>query len=301
MNRDLKFDKKRGRVKYCPCGKSNKDGKFSPFRGYDNRGKCFSCDKVFWPDSKITSTFSYPKKESSTPKTSFMKFESVLKSCKHYGQNSLAKWMMDKLGDAEAQKLFGMYYLGSSKKWEGASVFWQIDIDGKVRTGKIMGYDHTGHRVKEPRSLITWVHSHLRLTDYNLQQCFFGEHLLLQNPSALVCIVESEKTAMICKAYFPECVWLATGGKSGCNFYSKSVNGVLKNRSVILFPDEGAYELWLDKSTTIPARQVEVSKHLEDSGPQFKGCDMADILLETPISVYQKSIIGEKGANRESF
>ena len=28
---ELKFDKKRNRVKFCPCGKDNKDGKFVPY------------------------------------------------------------------------------------------------------------------------------------------------------------------------------------------------------------------------------------------------------------------------------
>lgn len=304
MKKQLKFDQKRGRVKHCPCGKSNKDGKFSPFIGYIDRGKCFSCDRMFWPESDMDVTFSNLPCTKPRPKTSFMKFESVMGSCKGYSQNNLAAWMMEKLGKADALELFDMYYLGSSKKWKGASVFWQIDVDGNVRTGKIMGYDKSGHRIKEPRSLITWVHSHLKLKDYNLEQCFFGEHLLTQYPSALVCIVESEKTAMICKAYLPEHIWLATGGKCGCNFYSKSVNRVLKGRNVILFPDEGAYDLWLEKSTAIPAKNLEVSNHLESlgsSGSRFKGCDVADILLETPIAVYQNSTYGERSANRESL
>ena len=46
----LDFDsKKRFRVKICPCGKSNKDGKFVPYVGYENKGFCHSCGKTFIP------------------------------------------------------------------------------------------------------------------------------------------------------------------------------------------------------------------------------------------------------------
>jgi len=43
----MEFDKNRKRVKQCPCGKSNKDGKFSPFVGYIDKGYCHGCSKFF--------------------------------------------------------------------------------------------------------------------------------------------------------------------------------------------------------------------------------------------------------------
>ncbi len=45
------------------------------------------------------------------------------------------------------------------------AVFWQVDVKGRIRTGKIMLYDpKTGHRVKEPHSYVCWVHSELKLS-----------------------------------------------------------------------------------------------------------------------------------------
>ena len=44
--------------------------------------------------------------------------------------------------------------------WNGSTVFWQIDVRGNVRAGKIMGYDaETGHWIKEPFKQVNWVHS----------------------------------------------------------------------------------------------------------------------------------------------
>lgn len=36
----------------------------------------------------------------------------------------------------------------------------------------------TGHRVKEPQAFVSWAHSELKLQDFHLKQCLFGEHLL---------------------------------------------------------------------------------------------------------------------------
>ncbi len=36
----------------------------------------------------------------------------------------------------------------------------------------------TGHRVKEPQAFVSWAHSELKLLDFHLKQCLFGEHIL---------------------------------------------------------------------------------------------------------------------------
>lgn len=182
------------------------------------------------------------------------------------------------------------------KKWGGSTVYWQIDWQGNVRTGKIMLYDSTtGHRIKEPRSYVSWVHTELNLQDYNLKQCLFGEHLLSDNPTKSVAIVESEKSALIATHYMPEFTWLATGGMHGC-FKADAVSA-LKGRSVMLCPDLGAKDVWkskLDLLTPICAKVV-----LSDSLEQYatdeqrkKGLDIADFLLmtETPAMILQKMI-----------
>lgn len=100
--------------------------------------------------------------------------------------------------------------------WNGSTVFWQIDVRGNVRAGKIMGYDAvTGHRIKEPFSQVNWVHSVRKVPDFHMKQCLFGEHLLSDTSAAMsakpVAIVESEKTALVAALFIPDFVWLATG------------------------------------------------------------------------------------------
>lgn len=175
-------------------------------------------------------------------------------------------------------------------------IFWQIDITGKVRTGKIMQYNpETGKRIKHESGAIDWVHSKLKKSgklteDYNLQQCFFGEHLLTIYPEATVCIVESEKSALISAAIFPNFIWLATVGIQGL---AADKCKVLEGRTVILYPDLNAFDKWSDKARIIEKEtdcKISVSNLLEDiSTPEAKskGLDVADFMiyqLKAPLS-----------------
>ncbi|HTE25360.1 DUF6371 domain-containing protein [Flavitalea sp.] len=144
--------------------------------------------------------------------------EYVQKTMSGYDRNNFSTFLEGLFGRAITSELIGRYFLGTSKHWPGATVFWQIDNEGKVRAGKVMGYIATnGRRVKEPVSQITWVHSLLKgekeLAEFNLKQCFFGEHLFAKAPCKPIAIVEAEKTAIIASIFFPEFTWLANWRK----------------------------------------------------------------------------------------
>ncbi len=204
-------------------------------------------------------------------------------SLKRYDINPLYKYISGMFGDKETSRLFSLYYIGTAMKWNGSTVFWQIDVKGYVRAGKIMRYDEqSGHRIKDGSPAVTWVHSELKLKDFNLIQCFFGEHLLRVNPRAHVMIVESEKTALICNHFLPEYVWLATGGMNGC--LNGNAAKVLKGRDVTLYPDLGAFDKWSDKMQVLKSicSTVQISALLEENATKDQhdsGLDIADFFL----------------------
>lgn len=178
---------------------------------------------------------------------SFIPLEYFNASLAHFEKNPLYKYLCRVFGEAEAQRVFHLYHVGTSAKWGGATVFWQIDANEQVRSGKIILYNsETGHRVKEPHSYVSWAHRELQLKDFNLKQCLFGEHLLIRYPDAPVILVESEKTAIVMSHFIPNYVWVATGGINGC-FKEEFVHS-LKGRDVTLIPDLGATQLWKEKS-----------------------------------------------------
>lgn len=183
--------------------------------------------------------------------------------------------------------LFDLYGVGSSKHWQGATVFWQTDYEGRIRAGKIMLYNAaTGRRVKQPFNHIQWAHTVMKLPDFKLVQCFFGEHLLVRFPEKPVGIVESEKTALVCAAHAPEMVWLATSGKNGCRWTDPDVFSVLRSRKITLYPDLGAFDDWKAKAQTLSkilSQPIGVSNHLEKictETERANGWDLADFFIE---------------------
>lgn len=201
-------------------------------------------------------------------------------------QSNFVRFLCEFLTTEQINSIGEKYALGATKNKE--IIYWQIDIKGKVRTGKIMQYDPlTGKRIKHESGAIDWVHNKLKKTgtlpeDYNLQQCFFGEHLLGLHPEAVVCIVESEKSALISAAIFPEQVWLATGGIGNLTIEKCQV---LKGRNVILYPDLNAFVKWSEKAKEIQKQcncTVSVSNILEiNATPLAKaqGLDIADFII----------------------
>lgn len=210
----------------------------------------------------------------------------VERSLSHYEINPLYRYLCNVFEEEETIHLFQLYRIGTSAKWGGSAVFWQIDINGLVRTGKIMCYNpENGHRIKEPQAFVSWAHSELRMPDFHLKQCLFGEHLLKRSTSSPVMLVESEKTAVIMSHFIPDYSWLATGGKNGC--FNCDAMQVLQGRDVTLIPDLGATEQWKAKSSLLSGicKKASVSDILERIATdehRNKGLDIADFFLFSP-------------------
>ncbi|NLB77981.1 MAG: hypothetical protein GX796_03800, partial [Clostridiaceae bacterium] len=197
------------------------------------------------------------------------------------------------------------YHIGVTKRRD--VIFYQIDTQGRCRTGKIMKYDReTGHRIKDEGTggRITWVHSVLKQSrdpglrlpeDWELTQCLFGEHLLRQYPLKPDALVESEKTAVICSSFWPEYIWLATGGKSQLNDRLQ----VLRGRKVVAFPDVDGFSEWKEKLSQVRGVDITVSDVLEESATfedRARHVDIADLLIRqhrkehmaiTPVEKYE--------------
>lgn len=175
------------------------------------------------------------------------------------------------------------YQLGATPMRE--VIFWEIDYNLRIRTGKIMAYDMmTGKRDKTGRG-INWIHAKWKgrkgvPKDFNLKQCLFGEHLLNLFPLYPVAVVESEKTAILGFSLYPNYVWVATGGKSNTDIMKMKV---LKDRKVILFPDADGFEKWFENAKSYDFCEVTVSDVLEkyaDEEDKRNKIDIADVFIE---------------------
>jgi rubredoxin len=247
--------------------------------GFHYKPKQFFEDNNISFDTKVFHKFKPTFKPK--PETSFINLEVMQKSKASKQPNFFIDFLAS-LWDYEiAYYLADKYNIGTSKLWNGATVFFQVDESNKLRTGKIMLYDPSnGKRVKEPYNYINWVHKALRLENFNLEQCLFGQHLLHEDKNKPIAIVESEKTAIIASVYLPEFIWLACGSATNLN---KAKTKVLKGRNVVLFPDLKCYDLWRDKIPHLTKLATfRTSTLLEEratASDKKDGLDLADFLI----------------------
>jgi len=246
-----------------------------------------------------------PRMQTQEPEPEPYYFDQALvkNTWRHYSMNNLYLFMAKNFGHENAKNLFLDYGVGTAKLWKGATVFWQMDIEGRPRDGKLMMYDaETGHRSKEEQYHVNWVHSLMKIDKDRIRQCFFGEHLIgqEQNLTKKVAIVESEKTAMIASFYLPKCVWIATGGKDG--MFRQANLSIFQRREVIFFPDLGMTDNWREKAITLQRQGIKASvydfleRNASDEDRQA-GLDIADYLLQVkPLEYLFQSIKEEDPA-----
>lgn len=233
------------------------------------------------------------------PQISYLPYDWVKQSMQRFDINPLYQHLTNVTGKEKTDQLFELYKVGTTSKiWNEATVFWQINRDGNVRTGKIMGYDaKTEHRIKKPFNQINWGHSVRKIPDFHMKQCLFGEHLLADASSSArtVVIVESEKTALVAILFIPDLIWIATGGMFGC--FNGEAMQVLRGRKVVIFLDLKATNEWRRKVQILQSicKSAICSDLLENMATdelQEAGLDIADFLLmeDTPQMILQKMI-----------
>jgi len=243
--------------------------------------------KQYFQDNNILVDTPQPKANKPQPispqtkPVSFVPIEVFKASLKAHETNHFVQFLINLFGVDVAIQLVSRYFIASSKHWNGSTVFWQIDIQGKVRTGKIMLYSPTtGKRIKEPFNHINWVHSILKQPEFELKQCLFGEHLLIDKTKP-VAIVESEKTAVIASIYLPQFIWVSVGSLTNLNAEKCTV---LMGRTVTLFPDLNGFDKWSSKANELSHIAIfTVSDLLERKATEaekIQGFDLADYLIK---------------------
>ena len=210
--------------------------------------------------------------------------ELVTRNLASFKQSNLFLFFASLFGEIDASNLCKRYGVGSCDYYgEGTTLFIQRDINGNIRQVKVILYvPGTGKRNrepgKEPRIIGRQV---LNNVDVNLQQTFFGCHLLT-NDTRTVAIVESEKTAMICSLPYPQFLWIATGGKNGASLTNPAINIVLKGREIHLFPDVDGIEEWHKAAAELQDQGFEVFLNDTMAANAESGSkeDIADLILQ---------------------
>ena len=231
-------------------------------------------------------------------------------------RNNLARWLCTQFPEEQVAEVLARYRTGSTR--DGRIIYWQIDEHGQVRAGKVMAYDLDGHRKKDGKVNVCWVHSMkidgIRFDEMLAPQCLFGEHLINVDVNAndnchpedihreaqstlsfssslalqaatlpLVMLVESEKTALFMSLVCPDRVWLATGGEA---HFKASMLAPLIGLEVTVYPDADALHDWYTRAVEMN-RTLGTHLHIptgyynlmDHDEARREGWNLADILL----------------------
>jgi hypothetical protein len=266
----------------CPqCGKKRFVKYIETETGHYTDSKYGRCDRQdscgykLYPNDNSIVYYNYITPKPIEP--SFIEKDIFQATLSNYELNPLVTYLINNYNNDEVNETIDKYKVGTSKMNNGATIFWQMDNTGNIRTGKIMAYDiTTGKRIKDKNIIaISWVHYKLKKPKESIRQCLFGLHLLNDNIKQ-VAIVESEKTALIMSIEFPNHTWMSTGSLQGFKY---DYLAPLKGKVIIAFPDKGGYNKWKNTADTLNniGFNIEVSKLLEKIEYE-DGWDLVDIL-----------------------
>lgn len=303
------IDLKKKGVRYlglCPFHEDRHIGSFVVYpRG--NCFKCFSCDakggvvdflmmheRMTYPDAirwlgkkynievdNVPFDYVMPEKKPLPPPMPMLTLPMKMVTAREHEEgNNLIAWMRTINWDSIQRRRFGEvmhdYHIGTARN--GMTIFWQIDEQGQVRTGKMMlyypqGHAKFGHRDKEARYNFDFIHSALfrdqRHPEYDedkmeAQQCLFGLHLLdkwkRKDMEQTVCIVESEKTAILMAIAYgnhAKQVWMACGGVENLN-HTRLKPLIHQRRKIIVYPDRDGVERWRQKASSLHYENIIV-------------------------------------------
>lgn len=310
---ELKLDRNRKRVEQCPCGKTNKDGKFVPFVGFDCAGYCHACGETVLPESDKVIVEYKP-----LPPKPIVPFpEGVVKLHMSTGmQHNRFLLGLKMFFGWNVAKIAKKYNIGTWQyekqpeylnQYNGSTIFFLQDAQGRYRSGKVMSYNpatlkrnkdiqtnwvHSLYKYSLVRNLVHETYDIKQAAEYELENCFFGEHLLASNLSARIVIVESEKTAIIANecGKYEGFIFIASGGSQGLN---QSKFKALAGRQILILPDndivldvpkdgkKSKFELLKEKVEQLNKLGYEV-KILPNSTAFFDGKkgDLADALIQ---------------------
>ena len=258
--------------------------------------------KQIWKDENLTKPYIHQEQEQPKRESFFIPLELFKASLRHYHSNMFASYLIKLFGANKAKELIQRFYLGTSKQWKGATVFWVIDEQMNIAGGQVVLFDEEGHTYKEKKSdgsiyrYTRWVHSALKhkyrtqnksipkwLEDYCLYANKFPvpfglPQLYKETTPKPIAMVEAPKTAVIASGYLPQYNWVAIGGAS----YLNNIHRVepLEGKEIVLFPDAGCYDMWSSKAKEFShLAKFTVSDLLERKGAK-QGEDIADYLVK---------------------
>lgn len=242
-----------------------------------NVGRCNREDRCgyhltpseFFRDKGVSYTPTIHVAPKPLPPTDYIPEEMMVRTLRT--DNAFLRWLTRYFSLSEVAQAVERYRIGDAKG--DRVIFWQIDRENRIRTGKIMMYNEfTGHRVKNVKNSFDWVHRHVK-NPYQLSQCLYGLHLV--DGTKPIAVVESAKNAIVASLTIPEYTWVSTEGKQNYRLLE-----ALRGYDVTMFPDLGAYDEWKKHAQKFGFKVSEMLEQIASEEEREKGLDIADFITK---------------------
>lgn len=174
----------------------------------------------------------------------------------------LFRWMCTLWDEDKVREVWGRYNVTTDTY--GRAVFWYVNREGQILFDKRIAYRDDGHRDKEKSPGRKY-----KIGDGYTGRCLFGECVKRERPDTEVCVVESEKTALVAALEYPDKKWVACGGKS---------NVRLADKDMVLYPDLDAVDNWRKSG-------LRVEKWWSDWKNTQENADLADKIVSEKLLV----------------
>lgn len=197
-----------------------------------------------------------------------------------YDSNNFVEHLNEVFGKGTTSLLMEKYQIGTSKRWLGANVFWYLDEHGDPIDARVSCFDRQNGRCTV---LPEWL-SAMMGGQIQTRVLFYGSHLLSEDISQPVGLVDDERTAIVCSHFLPQYIWLAASTQD-INVWEVSDLRVLSDRKVVIFPSLNSYCQWLHIAELLDKRGIlcVVSDYLEKNASEQsrnEGLSIADFLLK---------------------
>lgn len=235
-------------------------------------------DKDKYKDKQPTPTTRPPRNSTPIPprRIRYIKPHEWQNARRFYRETSLYHWLCSEFDRADVERVLEAYCFGGAdfvaRNGYRAAFFPYISAEGKCVDCKIYHFNPlTGSR-KTADPIYSWtdretgeqknssttfllyelmreaqkkgkISNNLKTQDFRADWCGFGDHLLPSMPDTPICVVESEKTAIVAALTYPDRIWIAVGGKEQFNPTGRP--GTLapyRGRKIIIYPDRDGYE-----------------------------------------------------------
>ena len=170
------------------------------------------------------------------------------------------------------------YPIGATDQGDGSTghpIFWHINVAHQITNGHIITMDSKTGKVYDN----SWYYQDKQPT------CLFGEHLLQDFPDKTVALVKDEMAAAIMSCFSTPYLWLATGK----DFATSDLTS-LADRYVIIFPDKGEYNRWIEIAANVTDIRLHVSDVVEKAQGDFMNIAQM-VLSQQPLCPTQEEVM----------